>query len=122
MVQSNASVESVPSGEINPIIDITDNRRNQVIISRLVNSFLYSIRTCFIMKNPEEESFRLLAIHEKRILADKSFRTVRGAKIFFFKKFKNRAWRKDVDAEWSYFYPPDLDWIEKMLSNAEKFS
>lgn len=95
-----------------------------VEISRLINSIYFSIHTCFIMKTSEEKYYRLLAINEieKKILADESFRTIRGAKIHFMKKFKNKAWHETVVAEWSLFYQPDLDWIEGMVSIAEKFS
>ncbi|UCH95115.1 MAG: hypothetical protein JSV88_33370 [Candidatus Aminicenantes bacterium] len=99
---------------------IPDNQK--VVISRLKNSVYFSIGTCFIMTMTEEECFRLLAIHEKKVLADRNFKTLRGAKIHFMKKFKNQAWREDVAAEWTFFYQPDLDWIEEMLSIAEKLS
>jgi hypothetical protein len=99
----------------NHITQITDNQK--VCISRLVNSVYFYIGTCFIMNMPEE--YRLIAIHKKTILFDKNYRTLRGARIAFRKQFKNLAWNDDVVAEWSHFYQPDRDWIDKMLSITE---
>ena len=103
----------------NHITQITDNRRVSVNISRLLNSIFYSIATCFIMTMKEGDCYRLLAIHGETVLIDKSFRTLRGARIAFTKQFQNLAWNDDVVAEWSHFYQPDRDWIDKMLSITE---
>jgi hypothetical protein len=106
------------SGVINPTTEpIHSNQK--VFISRLLNSVFYSIGTCFIMRmTMTDEVYRLMAIHEKKVLADGNYPTLRGARIAFRKKFKNRAWSDDVVSEWSHFYPPDRDWIEEMLSIA----
>jgi hypothetical protein len=91
----------------------------KVAISRLMNSTYYSIRTCFIMKTiTNGVVYRLVAIHDN-VLADRNYLTFREAKNAFQKMFKNFAWDEDIAAEWSQFYPPDLDWIEEMLSTAE---
>jgi hypothetical protein len=92
---------------------------DKVFISRLTNSIYYSVGTCFIM-TMTDEAYRLLAIHEKKVLAYRNYTTLRGARISFSRQFKNLAWRDDVVSEWSHFYPPDRDWIENMLSIAEK--
>jgi hypothetical protein len=91
-----------------------------VFISRLVNSVYYSIRTCFIMTMTNKEEFRLLAIHGKKILTDRNYPTLRGARIAFRKLFKNHSWSEAVVPEWSHFYPADRDWIENHLSIAAK--
>lgn len=90
----------------------------KVLISRLINSIYYSIGTCFIM-TITNEVYRLLAIHGKKVLADRNYPTLRGARIAFKKQFKNLAWGDDVVAEWSHFYTPNRDWIDEMLSIAE---
>ena len=93
-----------------------------VAISRLTNSIYYFIDTCFIMDlsgtDQEKNRYRLLAFHEdeKKIFVDKYYPTLRGARIAFTRQFKNMAWTDDVVAEWSHFYPPNRDWIDKMLS------
>lgn len=86
------------------------------VITRLINSTYYSIRTCFILKTINTaEFYRLLVIHDN-VLADRNYPTLRGAKIAFKNQFKKFAWREDIAAEWSHFYPPDRDWLDKMLS------
>ena len=108
------------SGDFNPTTGLT-HYNQKVFISRLLNSVFYYIGTCFILKlNTTDEAYRLLAIHGKKVLADRNYPTLRGARIAFSKQFKNDAWRDDVVSEWSHFYPPDREWIEKMLSIAEK--
>jgi hypothetical protein len=109
----------VRSGVINPTTGPIHSNQ-QVFISRLLNSVFYSIGTCFIMKMTMTDKFyRLLAIHGKKVLADMNYPTLRGARIAFRKKFKNRAWSDDVVSEWSYLYQPDRDWIDEMLSIVE---
>ncbi len=107
-------------GDINQkTAPIHDYHRPKVVISRLLNSTHYFISTCFIMKTiPNGVYYRLLVIHDS-VLADRNYPTLRGAKIAFKKQFKHLAWSNDVPAEWSPFYPPDQDWIEKMLPTAE---
>ena len=108
------------SGDFNPTTGLT-HYNQKVFISRLLNSVFYYIGTCFILKlNTTDEAYRLLAIHGKKVLADRNYPTLRGARIAFSKQFKNDAWRDDVVSEWSHFYPPDREWIKKMLSIAEK--
>jgi len=93
--------------------------RQKAVISRLLNSIHYSISTCFIMKTTANGvSYRLLVIHDS-VLADRNYPTLRGAKIAFKRQFKHLAWRDDLPAEWSHFYQPEQDWIEKMLPTAK---
>jgi hypothetical protein len=111
-------------GDLNPTTAPfhAGHANQKVFISRLVNSVYYSISTCFIMEltMTNQVEYRLLAIHKKKVLTDRNYRTLRGARIAFEKQFKKMAWRDDVAAEWSHFYPPNRDWIEEKLAAAEK--
>jgi hypothetical protein len=99
---------------------ITASFPNQkLVISCLINSMFYSIRTCFIISLNSSE-FRLQAVHGKKVLADRKYPTLRGTRIAFKKQFKNMSWRDDVAAEWSHLYPVDREWIEEKLSTAAK--
>jgi hypothetical protein len=94
----------------------------QLSISRLLNSIYYSIGICFILKGSKSDKpFRLLAIddREKKVLFDGYYTSLKGARIAFVKFFKNQAWSENVAAEWSFFYPPDADWINEMLTIAK---
>jgi len=88
-------------------------------ITRLINSTFFSIDTCFILRDFHGSVYRLIAIHHC-LLADRNYPTLRGAKIAFKRTFRDFAWGEDVEAEWSHFYPPDQDWIQEMLSIADK--
>jgi hypothetical protein len=92
----------------------------KVVISSLINSMFYSIRTCFIISLSSSE-FRLLAVHGKKVLADRNYPTLRGARIAFRNQFRKMAWRDDVAAEWSHLYPVDRSWIDEKLSTAAAF-
>ena len=107
------------SGDLNPTtVHMQAYHKPKVVISRLLNSTYYFISTCFIMKTiANGVVYRLLVIHDN-VLADRNYPTLRGAKIAFKKQFKHLAWRDDLPAEWSHFYQPEQDWIEKMLSTA----
>jgi hypothetical protein len=72
------------------------------------------------MKKTNEDFFRILAIHKKTVLFNRIYRTLRGARISFMKQFQKMAWSDKVVAEWTDLYPPDRDWIEKMLSIADR--
>jgi hypothetical protein len=105
----------------NPVHQITHITGNQkVFISRLLNSVYFSIETCFILKKTGEDFFRILAIHKKTVIYNRICRTLRGARVSFMKKFQKMAWSDKVVAEWTDLYPPDRDWIEKMLSIADR--
>ncbi len=77
----------------------------------LINSIFYFIGSVFIINN--NGNFRLVARHNGKILMDKPYRTLRGAKIAFSKLFNYRGWKEDVKAEWSVFYVPDPQWLKE---------
>jgi hypothetical protein len=99
--------------EIQPTTAIMQEK---VQITRLINSIFYFIDLAFILK--KEDKFRLIALHGGRVLIDKTYQTIRGAKIAFTKFYKDKL-IEDVDAKWSHFYPPDRPWLDQKL-NAEK--
>jgi hypothetical protein len=51
--------------------------------------------------------------HNGKILYDKVYKTLRGAKIAFSKLFNHRGWKEHLKAEWSIFYKPDPWWLKK---------
>jgi hypothetical protein len=92
--------------------------RDEVQISRLINSIFYFIAIVYILK--KDDHFRLIAIHNRRLLTDRTYPTERGAKIAFSKLFRGKAWKEDVKAEWTDFYPPDRFWLDKNMKIVEK--
>ncbi len=84
-------------------------------VCALINSIFYFVGSVFITDNGK--NYQLVAHHNGRILINKPYRTLRGAKIAFSKLFGYRSWREDVKAEWSNFYDADGNWIEVRTNN-----
>ena len=85
----------------------------QVIL--LNNQVHYFIETVFIIC--EKQLYRLIAVHHDRLLFDRTYPSLRGAKIAFHKFFKVRAYREKVKAYWSPAYKPDLQWWAQKTQN-----
>jgi len=81
----------------------------------LLNAIFYFVNSVFIIN--DNGKYQLVGEHNGKLLIDKSYRTLRGAKIAFSKLFNYRGWKQDTRAEWSGFYPPDRQWIEEKLAN-----
>ena len=73
-------------------------------ISLLVNSVYFFIETVFILETPD--GYRLIAIHNNKLLLDNTYKTPGGAKIAFVKFFAYKAWEEGVKTNWTAFYPP----------------
>jgi hypothetical protein len=86
----------------------------QIEISRLNNSIHYFIDCAFIIKL--KNIYRLVAFFHSQVILDKYYPTERGCRNIFQKIFKKQAWKEDVKADWSHFYPPDQDWLEEKQS------
>lgn len=83
------------------------------IISTCSNKIIFFLHDVFILKTPDSDKYRLLVIFHKKILIDKLFPTIRGARISFSKRF--HAW---IKPNWSHFYPPDIQWLYQRLKIA----
>lgn len=76
----------------------------------LINAAYYFINSVFIFNN--NGRYQLVGEHNGRLLIDKPYNTLRGAKIAFSKLFGHRGWQEDTPAEWSCFYEPDGRWLD----------
>jgi hypothetical protein len=88
-------------------------RREEKLITTLVNSGLYFLENVFIVK--EAKRYRLIVCHRKEVLADQDYESLRGAKIAFSKLFQEQAHPVDAKPEWSHLYPPEKKWLEAKL-------
>jgi hypothetical protein len=79
-------------------------------ISNLINSVFFFINYAFILN--KGEAYRLVAAHKGEVLFDKSYRTLRGARIAFARMYRDRGWKRDIKPEWSHFYVPDKHWVK----------
>jgi len=94
--------------------------KNEVKISRLLNSIYYFLDYVFIIIT--EKDYRLVILHHDQVIMDVHYNTLRGAKIAFAKYFGERAWTEEVQSQWTHTYPPDNDWISEKLEILEKYS
>ena len=79
-------------------------------VAVLLNSVYYFLQHVFIIVTADD--YRLVVLHNNRILTDSRYETMRGAKIAFYKLYSEKAWKMNVRARWSPVYNPDRDWID----------
>ena len=79
-------------------------------ISVLTNPIDYFLESAFIVQS--RSSFRLIVMHNKRILVDETYRSARGSKIAFSRFYRDRMWKEGVKPRWSPFYNPDSEFID----------
>jgi hypothetical protein len=104
---------SIPTAGAGFESDTAGERTRKHHILLLVNSLYFLLEYAFIMIG--EKSYRLVGIHHNRLVLDKCYKTIRGAKISFSRLFRPRNWQKKMKPLWSRIYPPDVDWMEEKL-------
>ncbi len=58
-------------------------------------------------------------LHYHQLILDKTFQSLRGARIAFAKLSRKKAWKEDVFPEWSEFYEPEDNWSKKITDPFE---
>jgi hypothetical protein len=79
-------------------------------ISLLTNTIDYFLGSVFIIKSGS--CYRLVVMHNGRVLVDEKYRTARGGKIAFYRFYRDRAWKLGVRPRWSPFFNPDVEFID----------
>ncbi len=87
-------------------------------ISLMVNSVYFFIESVFILETAE--GYRLLAIHQGKLIADETYKTPKGARIAFLKFFGDKAWEEGVKPQWTPFYPPEQPWLDEKYRITEQ--
>ena len=82
-------------------------------ISNLVNSVFYFLQHVFI--TIADGDYHLLVIRDNQVLWYKNYKSIKGAKIAFSKRFGHMAYKPSIRKVWSPPYPPDGDWLIKKL-------
>jgi len=85
-------------------------------ITKLINALYYFLDHVFIII--ADEDYRLLVIHNNRLLWDKKYKSIRDARIAFSKRFGNMACDQLKKNIWSHRYDPDKDWLMDKLNLA----
>jgi len=79
-------------------------------LCELKNSFKYNLRNVLILNYGDY--YRLIVINDNVLLMDESYKTAKGAKIAFMKKFSQRKFKhlkNRVCPKWSTFSPIDTN-------------
>lgn len=87
-------------------------------ISILANSVKYFLEHAFIIDY--EDSYRLLVIHRWKLLTDRCYKTLKGARIAFLKLYNNRRWQEKDVPEWSNFYNPGVEYYNLQTAQIER--
>ena len=93
----------------------TPEQTPQNRIYLLQNSGYFFLDFAFILV--EKYAFRLIIFDGgENYLVDTRYKTARGAKSVFFKRFKYKYCQEDPKAEWSPPYAPDEEWLRGKLN------
>lgn len=83
-------------------------------MSLLINSAYYFIESVFILR--WNDHYRLVVIHDGKMLVDSLYGTARGARVAFAKMFRDKAWSNEIKPEWSHFYEPDVSFYHEAIN------
>lgn len=100
-----------PTVSLNVELQQEQGQGEPIKVALLVNSVYFFIESVFILETPD--GYRLLAIHQGKLLADETYKTPKGAKIAFLKFFGYKAWEEGVKTQWTPFYPPEQPWLDE---------
>ena len=89
-------------------------------ISILISSVYYFLDFVFIMA--ERDCFRLVVIHNRRLLTYKKYKTVKSAKIGFSRLYSHKAWKEGLKPNWSVFYNPTTEWLDERREIIKKYT
>ncbi len=82
-------------------------------ICMLINAVYFFLESVFIVVT--KDHCRLVVIHNRKLIVDECYDTIRGAKIAFYRMYKEKACAKGLRNEWSANYEPDKRWLTKKL-------
>ena len=85
----------------------------RVTVSVLLNSVYYFLQHVFIIVS--DYDYRLVVLHNDKVLTDQHYKTKKGAKIAFYRFYKNNIWRKGIKPDWSHCYHADSQWMNEMF-------
>lgn len=81
----------------------------------LTNSPIYFLDYVFIAF--EENGYRLVASQRDVLVHNRSYKTLKGAKIAFVKTFQYLAYFPELHPDWSHPYQPDKMWLDSRLES-----
>ena len=111
-------VEPGAGVQLNVDLQQTETKGDPIKVSLLINSVYFFIESVLILETAE--GYRLLAIHQGRLITDETYKTSKGAKIAFLKFFGYKAWDEGVKPQWTPFYPPEQPWLDEKYRITEQ--
>lgn len=82
-------------------------------IVRLENSVQYFLHCVFIIVSDNE--YRLIVIHNKQVITDGYYETLRGAKIAFSQLYCQQMCNEEVKPNWTQPYLPESEWYSEKI-------
>ena len=92
-------------------LKLSSDTETQVTV--LLNAVYYYLDSVFVVI--AEDHCRLLAVHNQKLVVDDCYETLRGAKIAFYRMYKEKACVNGLKPEWSVGYSPEKEWLNKRL-------
>jgi hypothetical protein len=97
-------------------VSIKSNNKEGPKITTLSNSHYYGIDNVFIMIGENTvKPYRLIVIHDNVLLFDCSYSTIRGARISFSRKYKEKAYDESTTAIWTHDYNADPVMFQRVM-------
>lgn len=88
-------------------------------ISILTTSIYYFLDFVFIIT--DGTNYRLVVIHNGQLLTDKTYKTVKGAKIAFSRIYGYKVWNEKIKPNWSDFYNPTAEWLNERWKTIRQY-
>ncbi len=58
------------------------------------------------------DDYRLIVVHNGKLLAEDTYKSAKGARIAFLKLYWHHAWQDNIKPQWTSFYSPEKDWLK----------
>jgi len=69
-------------------------------ITQLLNSFHYYLSHVYIVV--KDGKYRLVVLRHNKVLTDRHYKTLEGAKIAFSRMYGNQAWKAEIKPYWGF--------------------
>lgn len=99
---------------------VLKNRAEKETVSILMNSVYFYLGSAYIIKK-KENAFRLVVLHNGRIMCDEMYTSARGGKVAFSRLYGDRSWIYGMKPLWTPFYDPDSEYIDEKQRVVKKF-
>jgi hypothetical protein len=107
-VPKGGKMEKHKKGQQSQFSEIIDVDKE---ISILISSIYYFLDFVYIVA--EEGCFRLVVMHNKKLLTYKTYKSVKDARIAFSKLYGAKIWKAGLKPNWSIFYHPAAKWLDE---------